>query len=161
MKAKSGKVLALAIGSMPQAMLPTEGERPVYPIYSLAYNPQNHQILDVFLIEDYETEHGKFISRLLEIFEKDGKPQAIHCYGKRTLPLLSKMGKQIGIMVVNGTQTEQMGELIQEMFHELTDIPHEHEHEHHHHHHLDHEHCDLDHEHCDHHHHDHDHDHHH
>ena len=142
MKAKPGKIMALAIGMMIEPMLPGEGERPVYPFYSLAYDPQSHQVLDVFLVEDYEQEHGKIISRLLELFEKEGKPQAIHCYGKRTLPLLSELGKQIGIMVVMGNQKEEMDSLIQDMFRELYEIPHDHDHdhhgcnhEHHHHHH--------------------------
>lgn len=139
MRAKPGKILSLAIGMMIQPMLPSEGDRPLYPIYALSYDPQSHQILDVFLVEDYEKEHGKIISRLLELFEKEGKPQAIHCYGKRTLPLLSQLGKQIGIMVVDGNQKEEMEDLIQDMFKELYELPHDHDHEHcdhdHHHHH--------------------------
>jgi len=133
MRAKSGKILALAIGMMAEPMLPGEGDRPLYPFYSLAYDPQSHQVLDVFLVEDYEREHGKIVSRLLELFEKEGKPQAIHCYGKRTLPLLSELGKQIGIMVVMGNQQEEMDTLIQDMFRELYEIPHYHDHHHHHH----------------------------
>jgi hypothetical protein len=133
MRAKSGKILALAIGMMAEPMLPGEGDRPLYPFYSLAYDPQSHQVLDVFLVEDYEREHGKIVSRLLELFEKEGKPQAIHCYGKRTLPLLSELGKQIGIMVVMGNQQEEMDTLIQDMFRELYEIPHDHDHHHHHH----------------------------
>ncbi|MGH0054140.1 MAG: hypothetical protein ACQ5SW_12185, partial [Sphaerochaetaceae bacterium] len=78
-------------------------------------------------------------NRMLELFEKEGKPQAIHCYGKRTLPLLSELGKQIGIMVVNGNQKEAMEHLIHDMFHELYETSHDHDHhtcnhEHHHHH---------------------------
>lgn len=131
MRAKSGKILALAIGMMAEPMLPGEGDRPLYPFYSLAYDPQSHQVLDVFLVEDYEREHGKIVSRLLELFEKEGKPQAIHCYGKRTLPLLSELGKQIGIMVVMGNQQQEMDTLIQDMFRELYEIPHDHDHHHH------------------------------
>jgi ABC-type nickel/cobalt efflux system permease component RcnA len=96
----------------------------------LIYDPQDHQILDIFIVEDYEKEHGAFISHLLEIFEKAGKPQAIHCFGKRTLPLLEKIGPQMGIMVVDGGKNEEIDSILMDMMHALFT---EDEHEHHHH----------------------------
>lgn len=147
MRAKPGKVYYHMIGLLPEPMMGKQSDRPVYPIFSLIYDPQSHMILDVYIVEDYEKEHGLFIARLLEIFENEGKPQAIHCFGKRTLTLLSQMGKQIGIMVVEGTQKEEMEKIVMEMLENLYA-----EHNHHH----DHEHgpdCSC--------HHDHDHDHHH
>ena len=129
MRAKPGKVYYYMIGLLPEPMMGQKSERPVYPIFSLIYDPQSHMILDVYIVEDYEKEHGLFISRLLEIFEKEGKPQAIHCFGKRTLALLSQMGKQVGIMVVEGTQKEEMEKLVMEMLEDLY-ADHEHEHEH-------------------------------
>lgn len=129
MRAKPGKVYYYAIGLLPEPMMGQKSERPLYPIYSLIYDPQSHMILDVYIVEDYEKEHGLFISRLLEIFEKEGKPQAIHCFGKRTLALLSQMGKQVGIMVVEGTQKEEMEKLVMEMLEDLY-ADHDHDHEH-------------------------------
>ncbi|MGH0053833.1 MAG: DUF7309 domain-containing protein, partial [Sphaerochaetaceae bacterium] len=54
MRAKSGKILSLAIGMMVEPMLPSEGDQPIYPFFSLAYDPQSDHVLDVFLIENYE-----------------------------------------------------------------------------------------------------------
>ncbi|MGE4583127.1 MAG: hypothetical protein AB7C91_00610 [Sphaerochaeta sp.] len=133
MKAKPGKVYYHAIGLLSEAMMPEKGERPVFPIFSMVYDPQLHQILDVFLVEDYDEEHGKFVSRLLELFEENGKPQAIHCFGKRTLPLLSKLGPQIGIMVVDGGENQEMDAIIENMFEELSQVYDSHDHDHHHH----------------------------
>ena len=45
------------------------------------------------------------------------------------MALLSKIGKQIGIMVVEGVDNEMMHPLLMEMFHELS-AEHHHEHEH-------------------------------
>lgn len=130
MRSKPGKILYTATGMLPEPMLGENGARPLFPIYQLIYDPQDHQILDIFIVEDYEKEHGAFISHLLEIFEKAGKPQAIHCFGKRTLPLLEKIGPQMGIMVVDGGKNEEIDSILMDMMHALFT---EDEHEHHHH----------------------------
>lgn len=129
LKPKVGKILYIAIGVMPYPVLSEKDKKIVFPMYQVVYDPQTDEILDLFMVEDYDQEHGKFIARLLEIFDDVYKPQAIHCYGKRTMALLSKIGKQIGIMVVEGVDNEMMHPLLMEMFHELS-AEHHHEHEH-------------------------------
>lgn len=131
MRAKPGKILYVATGMLPEPMLGEKGGRPVFPIYQLVFDPQSHQILDIFMVENYEQEHGAFISHLIQIFEKEGKPQAIHCFGKRTLPLLEKIGPQMGIMVVDGGKNEELDSILMDMMHELfTEEAHEHHHHH-------------------------------
>lgn len=133
MRSKPGKILYVATGMLPEPLLGEKGGRPLFPIFQLVYDPQAHQILDIFMVEDYEKEHGAFISHLLEIFEKEGKPQAIHCFGKRTLPLLEKIAPQMGIMVVEGGQNEELNSILMDMMHDLF-VEEGNAHEHHHHH---------------------------
>lgn len=162
MKAKSGKIMAVATGMFPEPLMGEKSGRPVFPIYQLIYDPQTHIVLDIFIIENYESEHGTFVSRMLQVFEQVGKPQAIHCYGKRTLPLLEKLGPQMGIMVVDGGKSEEINAIVIDMLNDLYGEHDEHDHHHHHHEHgemcgcgHDHESCeDCD---CGHDHHDHDH----
>ena len=43
-----------------------------------------------------------------------GKPQAIHCFGDRSYPLLSYLGSQINIMMVQGKQNDELDTIIKE-----------------------------------------------
>lgn len=135
MKAQPGKILYYITGILPNPLMGTLDTRPVYPTFALAYDPQTDQILNLSMVEDYESEHPKFVGELLALFEERGKVQAIHCYGKRTLPLLEKIGPQMGVMVVDGVSNERVDQLVFEMFAELFE-PHEHG-----------PHCDHDHDH--------------
>ncbi|NMA22723.1 MAG: hypothetical protein GX938_04350 [Spirochaetales bacterium] len=135
MKAQPGKILYYITGILPNPLMGSHDVRPVYPAFALAYDPQTDQILNVSMVEDYEREHPQFVGELLALFEERGKVQAIHCYGKRTLPLLEKIGPQMGVMVVDGVSNAQVDQLVFEMFDELFDGhdhgPHEdHDHDH-------------------------------
>lgn len=139
MKAKAGKILYYITGIIPEPIRGDADERPLYPTYAITYDPQSDQILDFAMVEDYEAEHATFVGNLLNLFEQHGKVQAIHCFGKRSLPLLEKIGPQMGIMVVDGGKNSTVDELIVSMFDELF-TPHDHEHVHG-------PHCDHDHDH--------------
>ena len=131
LKPKVGRIFYVAIGVMPNPVVSErDGKRIIFPMYQMVYDPQTDQILDLYMVEDYEQEHGQFIARLLELIDHELKPQAIHCYGKRTMPLLSKIGKQIGIMVVEGIEKERMQSLLMEMFKEFSSDHHQHHHVH-------------------------------
>lgn len=136
MKAKAGKILYYITGIIPEPIMGQKDERPLYPAFCITYDPQSDQILDFAMVEDYEAEHATFVASLLKLFEERGKVQAIHCFGKRSLPLLEKIGPQMGVMVVDGGKNSIVDELIVSMFDELF-TPHEHEHG---------PHCDHDHE---------------
>lgn len=127
MKAKPGKVMYCATGVFPEPLLSPKSPVPLFPVYSLFYDPQNHQVLDILMVEDYDAEHTKMVSRLLEVISQVGKPQALHCFGSRTHTLLSQVCSQIGIKTVKGTANEEMEKLLMEMVEELS---HSHEHEH-------------------------------
>jgi ABC-type nickel/cobalt efflux system permease component RcnA len=77
----------------------------------MLYDPQKHDLLDVFMVEDYEEGHVGFVSRLLDYIHQNGKPQAIHCFGERSFPLLSALGKQMGIRIMQGTFNQELENL--------------------------------------------------
>ncbi len=120
LKARRGKILYYITGTMVEPVLGQRDERPLFPTYAITFDPQTDQILDFLMVEDYEKEHAKFVESLLNLFEEHGKVQAIHCFGRRTLPLLEKIGPQMGIMVVDGGKNELVDELVYSMFDELT-----------------------------------------
>ncbi|NCC63540.1 MAG: hypothetical protein EOM15_02640 [Spirochaetia bacterium] len=124
LKPKAGKIFYIAIGVLPNPVLSEKDRRIIFPMYQVVYDPVADQVLDLYMVEDYEQEHGKFIARLLEIFDSGQKPQAIHCYSKRAMALLSQLGKQIGIMIVEGVEKERMQELLIEMFEEVSSNHH-------------------------------------
>lgn len=119
MKAKSGKILYYITGVIPEPIMGKQDHRPVYPTFAITFDPQGDEVLDFRMVEDYDKEHGTFVKALLTLFEQQGKVQAIHCFGKRSLPLLEKIGPQMGIMVVDGGKNELVDELIISMFDEL------------------------------------------
>jgi len=114
MKAKPGKVLYYATFLYPEPFKPSKGSVPVFPVVSMIFDPQKHELLDLFMVDDYEEDHIKCISRLLEVIEQVGKPQALHCFGERSFPLLSKLGEQIGIKVMQGKRDAELEALMQE-----------------------------------------------
>lgn len=114
MKAKPGKIFYVITFLLPEPFKATEGDAPVFPIAYMLFDPQKHVVLDLHMVDDYEKNHTKFVSRLLESFDQVGKPQAIHCFGDRTYPLLSHLGGQIGILMVKGKQNEEVATLIEE-----------------------------------------------
>lgn len=124
LKPKTGKIFYIAIGVLPNPVLSEKDRRIIFPMYQVVYDPVADQVLDLYMVEDYEQEHGKFIARLLEMFDSGQKPQAIHCYSKRAMALLSQLGKQIGIMIVEGVEKERMQELLIEMFEEVSSNHH-------------------------------------
>ena len=119
MKVKRGKILYYITGTMAEPVIGVRIKEPLFPVFAIAFDPQGDQILDFMMVEDYEEEHAKFVESLLNLIEQHGKMQAIHCFGRRTLPLLEKIGPQMGIMVVDGGENEQVNELIFSMFDEL------------------------------------------
>ncbi len=114
MKAKPGKILFAATFLLHEPFKHEKGGAPVFPTAYLLFDPQKHIILDLHLLEDYEEDHIKIVARLLDTFDEVGKAQAIHCYGERTLPLLSHLGEQLSIMMVKGKPNEELEALIQE-----------------------------------------------
>ncbi|MDY0287841.1 MAG: hypothetical protein RBR15_03355 [Sphaerochaeta sp.] len=139
MKAKPGKILYAATFLMHEPLRHEKGGAPVFPVAYLLFDPQKHIILDLHMVDDYEISHIKFVSRLLETFDEVGKPQAIHCFGERTYPLLAHLGEQINIMMVKGKQNDELDTLIEEFQSQGLHDEEEHEHVHgpgcaHHHH---------------------------
>ena len=131
MKAKPGKILYVATYLLPEPFKDAKGGAPVFPITYILYDPQKHIILDMHMVDDYETNHIKFVSRLLESFDQVGKPQAIHCFGDRTYPLLAHLGEQINIMMIQGKQNDELDSVIEEFLnHGPDEEEHEHEHVH-------------------------------
>jgi hypothetical protein len=51
------------------------------------------------------------------VVDRGVKPQAIHCYGRRTLPLLTKIGPNMGVMVFEGKRDAELDEVIDDMLH--------------------------------------------
>jgi len=140
MKAKPGKILYVATFLLPEPFKDAKGGAPVFPVAYMLFDPQKHVMLDLHMVDDYEQQHTKFVSRLLDSFDQVGKPQAIHCFGDRTYPLLSHLGTQVNIMMVRGTQNDELDTIIEEFIsHGLDEEEHNHEHvhgpdcEHHHH----------------------------
>ncbi len=140
MKAKAGKILYVATFLLPEPFKDTKGGAPVFPVAYMLFDPQKHVMLDLHMVDDYEQQHTKFVSRLLESFDQVGKPQAIHCFGTRTYPLLSHLGTQVNIMMVRGKQNDELDTIIEEFLsHGLNGEEEEHDHVHgpgcgHHHH---------------------------
>lgn len=133
MKAKPGKILYVATFLLPEPFKDAKGGAPVFPVAYMLFDPQKHVMLDLHMVEDYEAQHTKFVSRLFDSFEQVGKPQAIHCFGDRTYPLLSHLGSQINIMMVQGKQNDELDTIIKEFLsHGLDEEEHDHEHEHEH-----------------------------
>ena len=127
MKVKRGKILYYITGIMAEPVMGQFIKEPLFPAFAIAFDPQGDQILDFQMVEDYEKEHARFVESLLSLIEQHGKMQAIHCFGRRSLPLLEKIGPQMGIMVVDGGENEMVDELVLSMFEELTDLD-DHEH---------------------------------
>jgi hypothetical protein len=119
MKSRGGEILYYITGIIPEPTLSRQGERPIFPTFSIAYDPHGDRILTFSMVEEYESEHGRFVSELLALFDQWGKPQAIHCYGRRSLPLLEKIGPQMGVMVVQGNPNPKIEELVLSMLQEL------------------------------------------
>ncbi|OQA45271.1 MAG: hypothetical protein BWY50_00135 [Spirochaetes bacterium ADurb.Bin315] len=117
MKAKSGKVFYMATGIFPAPVSSEKFDEPTFPVFYLLYDPQAHQILDVYMLDDYEKDHNIFIDRFLAVVDRGVKPQAIHCYGRRTLPLLTKIGPNMGVMVFEGKRDAELDEVIDDMLH--------------------------------------------
>jgi hypothetical protein len=88
---------------------------PIFPVVEMLYDPQKHDLLDVFMVENYEDGHVGFVSRLLNYIQQNGKPQAIHCFGDRSYPLLSSLGKQLGIRIMQGAFNQEL-ESLKEFF---------------------------------------------
>ncbi|WP_320129122.1 DUF6930 domain-containing protein [uncultured Sphaerochaeta sp.] len=115
LKAKPGKVLYYVTFLFPDPVLSAKNPVPVFPVTEMLYDPQKHDLLDVFMVEDYEEGHVGFVSRLLDYIKASGKPQAIHCFGERSYPLLATLGKQLGIRIMQGTFNEEI-ERLKEFF---------------------------------------------
>ncbi|AEV29760.1 hypothetical protein SpiGrapes_1973 [Sphaerochaeta pleomorpha str. Grapes] len=115
MKAKPGKVLYYVTFLFPDPVLSSKSPSPVFPVVEMLYDPQKHDLLDVYMVEDYEEGHVGFVSRLLDYMHQNGKPQAIHCFGERSYPLLSMLGKQIGIRIMQGSFNQEL-ESLKEFF---------------------------------------------
>lgn len=131
MKAKPGKILYVATFLLPEPFKDAKGGPPVFPVAYMLFDPQKHVMLDLHMVDDYEQYHTKFVSRLLDSFDQVGKPQAIHCFGDRTYPLLSHLGDQINIMMARGKQNDELDAIIEEFLsHGLDEEEHEHEHVH-------------------------------
>lgn len=127
MKVKRGKILYYITGIMAEPVMGVRIEEALFPAFAISYDPQTDQILDFQMIEDYEQEHARFVESLLNLIEQHGKMQAIHCFGRRSLPLLEKIGPQMGIMVVDGGENEMISKLVFSMFDELVEMgDHEH-----------------------------------
>jgi len=137
MKVKRGKILYYITGIMMEPVMGERDQRPLFPAFAISFDPQTDRILDFLMVEDYQEEHAKFVESLLNLIEAQGKMQAIHCFGRRSLPLLEKIGPQMGIMVVDGGENEMVNELVFSMFDELANMD-DHEHG---------PHCDHDHDH--------------
>lgn len=118
MKAKVGKVFYIATFVLEDPIEDPQGGAPIFPICYLLYDPQEREVLDFFLVIDYEAEHTKFAARLFDAFDEVGKPQAIHCFGKRTFPLFSYLGKQLSIMVTHGKKEAGFDAIIEEFLQE-------------------------------------------
>lgn len=117
MKAKSGKIFYMATGIFPAPVSSEKFDEPTFPVFYLLYDPQAHQILDVYMLDDFEKDYDIFVDRFLAIVDRGVKPQAIHCYGRRTLPLLTRIGPNMGVMVFEGKQDAELDEVIDEMLH--------------------------------------------
>ena len=131
MKAKPGKILYVATFLLPEPFKDAKGGAPIFPVAYMLFDPQKHVMLDLHMVDDYEQSHTKFVSRLLESFDQVGKPQAIHCFGDRTYPLLSHLGTQLNIMMVRGQQNDELDTIIEEFLsHGLDEEEHDHEHVH-------------------------------
>ena len=132
MKAKPGKILYVATFLLTEPFKHEKGGAPVFPIGYMLFDPQKHVVLDLHLVDDYEENHIAFVSRLLESFDQVGKPQAIHCFGERTYPLLAHLGQQVKIMMVRGKQNDELDEVIDQFIsqglNEGEDEHHEHVH---------------------------------
>lgn len=131
MKAKPGKILYVATFLMHEPLRHEKGGAPVFPVAYLLFDPQKHIILDLHMVDDYEQYHTAFVSRLLESFDQVGKPQAIHCFGDRTFPLLAHLGEQINIMMARGKQNDELDAIIEEFISQSFNGEEEHDHEHH------------------------------
>lgn len=131
MKAKPGKILYVTTFLLPEPFKNEKGGAPVFPVAYMLFDPQKHVMLDLHVIDDYEGHHISFVSRLLESFDQVGKPQAIHCFGERTYPLLAHLGSQINIMMVRGKRNDELDAIIEEFLSQGFNGEEEHEHEHH------------------------------
>ncbi|MGB4406258.1 MAG: hypothetical protein WBI82_05305 [Sphaerochaeta sp.] len=130
MRAKAGKILYVATFLLPEPFRDAKGGAPVFPVAYMLFDPQKHVMLDFYLVDDYKQQHTKFISRLLDSFDQVGKPQAIHCFGDRTYPLLSHLGTQLNIMMVRGKQNDELDAIIEEIISQEVNAEEEHAHEH-------------------------------
>ncbi len=130
MKAKPGKIFYAATFLLAEPLShDKKGGAPFFPVTYLLYDPQKHIILDLYLVDDYEMDHNKFVSRLLETFDEVDKPQAIHCYGDRTYPLLAHLGEQLSIMTIKGKPNDELDALIEEFLSQgLDEEDHDHVH---------------------------------
>ncbi len=117
MKAKSGKIFYMATGIFPAPVASEKYKEPVFPVFYLLFDPQTHQILDVYMLDEFEKDYYEFVARLLAVLDRGEKPQAIHCYGRRTLPLLTKIGPNMGVMVFEGQKDDELNEVIEDMLH--------------------------------------------
>jgi hypothetical protein len=132
MKAKSGKIFYMATGIFPAPVSSEKFDEPTFPVFYLLYDPQTHQILDVYMLDEFEKDYDVFVDRFLAIVDRGVKPQAIHCYGRRTLPLLTKIGPNMGVMVFEGKRDAELDEVIDEMLHHFlhSEIEEDDEHDH-------------------------------
>ncbi|NLZ76652.1 MAG: hypothetical protein GX911_01635 [Spirochaetales bacterium] len=117
MKAKSGKIFYMVTGVFPAPVSSEKLDDPTFPVFYLVYDPQTHKILDVYMIDEYEKNHTVFIDRFLAVVDRGVKPQAIHCYGRRTLPLLTRIGPNMGVMVFEGKRDAELDGVIEDMLH--------------------------------------------
>ncbi len=131
MKAKPGKILYVATFLLPEPFKDAKGGSPIFPVAYMLFDPQKHVMLDLHMVDDYEQSHIKFVSRLLDSFDQIGKPQAIHCFGDRTYPLLAHLGTQINIMMVQGKQNDELDTIIEEFISHGFNGEEEHEHHEH------------------------------
>ncbi len=131
MKPKPGKILYVATFLLSEPFKDAKGGSPVFPVAYMLFDPQKHALVDLHLVDDYEGQHTTFVSRLLESFDQVGKPQAIHCFGERTFPLLAHLGDQINIMMARGKQNDELDAIIEEFLSQGFNGEEEHEHDNH------------------------------
>jgi hypothetical protein len=108
LKSIAGKVVWFSTFLFPDPVLSSKSRAPVFPVAMLLYDPQGHRLLDAYLVEDYETGYDRFVRRLLEHIRDNGKMQAIHCFGSRSLPLLGEFGKKCGIALMEGSASQEL-----------------------------------------------------
>ncbi len=115
MKPKIGKVLYLVTGIFPAPVASEKRGEAVFPVFYLLYDPQDHLIRDMYMLDEYERDYEEFFHRLLNTFDQGLKPQAIHCYGRRTIPLLSTVGPNMGVMILEGQKSDELEGVIDDV----------------------------------------------